>query len=75
VRVADPVGGGFVDSLAWPGGNTTGFMLFEYSFSAKWLELLKEIVPHPNRGGRPSRCYQPRRYRRVRGYPIRSTIH
>ena len=46
VRVADPVGGGFVDSLARPGGNTTGFMLFEYSFSAKWLELLKEIVPH-----------------------------
>ena len=45
VRVADPVGAGFVESLARPGGNTTGFMLFEYSFSAKWLELLKEIVP------------------------------
>ena len=45
VRVSDPVGGGFVDSLARPGGNTTGFMLFEYSFSGKWLELLKQIVP------------------------------
>ena len=44
-RVADPVGAGFVNSLARPGGNITGFMLFEYSFSAKWLELLKEIVP------------------------------
>ena len=43
--VADPVGAGFVDSLARPGGNATGFMLFEYSLSAKWLELLKEIAP------------------------------
>ena len=45
VRVSDLVGGGFVDSLPRPGGNTTGFMLFEYSFSGKWLELLKQIVP------------------------------
>jgi putative tryptophan/tyrosine transport system substrate-binding protein len=45
VRVSDPVGGGFVDSLARPGGNATGFMLFEYSFSGKWLELLKQILP------------------------------
>jgi ABC-type uncharacterized transport system substrate-binding protein len=43
--VADPVGGGFVGSLAQPGGNATGFMMFEYSLSGKWLELLKEIVP------------------------------
>jgi ABC-type uncharacterized transport system substrate-binding protein len=43
--VADPVGGGFVASMAQPGGNATGFMMFEYSLSAKWLELLKEIVP------------------------------
>src|SRR5262249_23641043 len=42
---ADPVGAGFVDSLARPGGNVTGFMEFEYSQSGKWLELLKEIVP------------------------------
>src|SRR5262245_34322127 len=45
VNVADPVGAGFVDSLARPGRNVTGFMLFEYSLGAKWLELLKEIVP------------------------------
>jgi putative ABC transport system substrate-binding protein len=43
--VGDPVGGGFVDSLARPGGNVTGFMNFEYSISGKWLELLKEIAP------------------------------
>jgi ABC-type uncharacterized transport system substrate-binding protein len=42
---ADPVGAGFVDSLAQPGGNGTGFMTTEYSFSGKWLELLKQIAP------------------------------
>jgi putative ABC transport system substrate-binding protein len=42
---ADPVGAGFVDSLARPGGNVTGFMTVEYSFSTKWLELLKQIAP------------------------------
>jgi putative tryptophan/tyrosine transport system substrate-binding protein len=42
---ADPVGAGFVDSLARPGGNATGFLVFEYSLSGKWLELLKEIAP------------------------------
>jgi putative ABC transport system substrate-binding protein len=45
VNVADPVGAGFVDSLARPGGNATGFMQFEYGLSGKWLELLKEIAP------------------------------
>src|SRR5262245_47645080 len=45
VNVADPVGGGFVESLARPGGNTTGFTPYEYSISAKWLELLKQISP------------------------------
>jgi putative tryptophan/tyrosine transport system substrate-binding protein len=49
VRVSDPVGAGFVDSLARPGGNTTGFMLFEYSLSGKWLELLKQIAPSVTR--------------------------
>ena len=44
-HAADPVGAGFVDSLARPGGNATGFVLFEYGISAKWLELLKEIAP------------------------------
>jgi ABC-type uncharacterized transport system substrate-binding protein len=42
---ADPGGGGFVESLARPGGNVTGFMIYEYSFSGKWLELLKQIAP------------------------------
>ena len=41
----DPVGAGFVDSLARPGGNATGFIAFEYGLSGKWLELLKQIAP------------------------------
>jgi len=45
VHVPDPVGAGFVDSLARPGGNATGFTQFEYSMSGKWLELVKEIAP------------------------------
>jgi putative ABC transport system substrate-binding protein len=45
VAVVDPVGSGFVASLARPGGNTTGFTNFEYGLSGKWLELLKEIAP------------------------------
>jgi putative ABC transport system substrate-binding protein len=49
VGVVDPVGTGFVDALARPGGNTTGFMLFEYSLSVKWLELLKQIAPSMTR--------------------------
>ncbi len=45
VQVVDPVGSGFVDSLARPGGNATGLTNFEYGLSAKWLELLKQIAP------------------------------
>lgn len=45
VGVTDPVGAGFVDSLARPGGNVTGFMIYEYNLSGKWLELLKQIAP------------------------------
>jgi putative ABC transport system substrate-binding protein len=45
VLVPDPVGAGFVDSLARPGGNATGFVQFDYGISGKWLELLKEIAP------------------------------
>jgi putative ABC transport system substrate-binding protein len=44
-QVADPVGAGFVTSLAHPGGNITGFALFEFAIGAKWLELLKQIAP------------------------------
>jgi len=49
VNVADPVGAGFVQSLARPGSNTTGFTNFEYSLSGKWVELLKQIAPHVTR--------------------------
>jgi len=49
VYVPDPVGAGFVDSLARPGGNATGFTPFEYSTSGKWLEVLKEIAPNVRR--------------------------
>lgn len=49
VGVTDPVGAGLVESLAHPGGNTTGFSIFEYSISGKWLELLREIAPRVER--------------------------
>ena len=49
VQVIDPVGSGFIKSLARPGGNVTGFTQFEYSLAAKWVELLKEIAPHVTR--------------------------
>jgi ABC-type uncharacterized transport system substrate-binding protein len=49
VHVADPVGAGFVESLARPGGNVTGFTNIEYGVSGKWLELLKEITPRVTR--------------------------
>ena len=47
--VADPVGAGYVESLAQPGGNVTGFASFEYAIGGKWLELLKEIAPRTTR--------------------------
>jgi putative tryptophan/tyrosine transport system substrate-binding protein len=47
--VPDPVGGGFVQSLARPGGNATGFINFEYALSAKWLELLRQVAPTVSR--------------------------
>jgi putative tryptophan/tyrosine transport system substrate-binding protein len=49
VAVIDPVGAGLVDSMARPGGNTTGFIAFEYAIAAKWLGLLKEIAPNVTR--------------------------
>ena len=51
VHVPDPVGAGFVDSLARPGGNATGFAVFEYGISGKWLELLKQIAPAVTQAG------------------------
>jgi putative tryptophan/tyrosine transport system substrate-binding protein len=47
----DPVGNGYIDSLARPGGNTTGFIQFEYSLADKWMELLKEVAPGTTRVG------------------------
>jgi putative ABC transport system substrate-binding protein len=49
--VTDPVGAGFVESLSRPGGNATGFMMFEYGLSAKWPELLKQVAPGVTRVG------------------------
>ena len=51
VGLTDPVGAGFVESLARPGGNTTGFTSFEYGLSTKWVDLLKEIAPRVTRAG------------------------
>ena len=48
-EATDPVGGGYVESLARPGGNATGFMNFEYGLAGKYLELLKQIAPHVTR--------------------------
>ena len=49
VNVPDPVGAGFVQSMAHPGGNITGFLNFEFSMSGKWAELLKQIAPNVTR--------------------------
>jgi len=50
-QVSDPVRAGFVASLARPGGNITGFALYEYAIVVKWLELLKQLAPSINRVG------------------------
>jgi len=49
VQITDPVGAGYIESLARPGGNLTGFAIMEYAAGGKWLELLKEIAPNVNR--------------------------
>ena len=72
--VADPVGAGFVDSLARPGGNATGFMQFEYSMSGKWLELLKQIAPGRDASGGPSGSRRWLRHRPVRRHPGRGAV-
>jgi putative tryptophan/tyrosine transport system substrate-binding protein len=53
VHVPDPVGAGFVESLARPGGNATGFVNIDYGISGKWLELLKQLAPGLTRAPRP----------------------
>ena len=68
-HVIDPVGAGFVDSLARPGGNATGFSNIEYSLSGKWLELLKEIAPERDARGGPSGCRPRLRNQPVCGHP------
>ena len=66
--VPDPVGAGFINSLARPGGNATGFSQFEYGLTSKWLELLKEVVPDSRAGwrSRPQRLRNLPRWRRWR---------
>ena len=71
VLVADPVGAGFVDSLARPGGNVTGFIAFEYGFTAKWLELLKEDRAGRDASGGPSRS---RHYRQGSASSVPSSL-
>jgi putative ABC transport system substrate-binding protein len=66
VQVPDPVGQGFIASLVQPGGNTTGFASFEDSISAKWLELLKELVPQV------SGCFS--RRGPIRTFPLGRTL-
>jgi ABC-type uncharacterized transport system substrate-binding protein len=51
IAAVDPVGAGFVESLAHPGGNVTGFAQFDYSLSGKWLEILKQVAPAVVRAG------------------------
>ena len=74
VQVTDPVGAGFVDSLARPGGNATGFTMFEYGMSGKWLELLKQIAPARDASGGPSGSRHTRRDRPVGRHPVRGAV-
>ena len=70
----DPVGAGFVESLARPGGNATGFIAFEYGLSGKWLELLKQIAPSLTRAGDPSGSNHSCRDRPVCRNPVRGAV-
>ena len=73
--VADPVGAGYVSSLARPGGNVTGFTNFEYSIGGKWLELLKEIAPNVKRAAVLREFVRGGRARAVRRNPGRVESH
>src|SRR5262245_32297708 len=74
--VADPVGAGYVDSLARPGGNATGFLVFEYSIAGKWLELLKEVEPRMTRAAvlRESAIAEQAARSRSSSRPLASTV-
>src|SRR6516164_1029447 len=69
VQVIDPVGSGYVESMARPGGNITGFTQFEYSLAGKWLDLLMEIAPRVDAGGCPAHSHHSRWDRAVGGHP------
>jgi putative tryptophan/tyrosine transport system substrate-binding protein len=72
--VADPVGSGFIDGLSRPGGNATGFMLFEYSLCGKWLALLKEIASGVTRAAVLRGFCRNLWDRPVRGDPVRGVV-
>src|SRR5262249_41384721 len=72
-QTPDPVGAGFVESLARPGGNATGFSIFDYSLGGKWLEVLKQIAPGVTRVGYSRPCYASRD-RAVLGAPLSCAI-
>ena len=73
-QVSDPVGSGFVASLARPGGNATGFTLFEFGISAKWIELLKEIAPCVTRAAVLLDPNAPHRIRHAGRNPVRGAF-
>ena len=74
VAVSDPVGAGLVARLDRPGGSTTGFMIFEYSLSGKWVELLKQVAPNVTRAAVISECRQPSWHSSVRRHPDHSIV-
>ena len=74
VNVPDPVGAGWVQSLARPGGNATGFTNFEYSLGGKWVEWLKQIAPGITRGGGLAERNLSGGGRAVRSGPVRRTV-